>query len=122
MLQAVAAPDAKKAAPAIPDAKKTAPDVPDAKKESPKPARLVNGQPYHLSVNLQGVRSSLDLQMVFVSEDDPESLSPVFDLKDCKHTAFRRDDPTAAGTQFQRMIELSEGFKPGNLSNYCTSL
>ena len=84
----------------------------DTKKEQPKQP-LVNGQPYHLSVNLQGVRDTLRMRLVFVSEDDPEVTSPVFDLKDSKCTAFRRDDPTAAGTQFQRMIELPEGFKPG---------
>ena len=86
--------------------------VNDAKKDPP---RSVNGQPYNLSVNLQGVRDTLCLRLIFVSEDDPEKFSPAFDLNKSKRTAFRRDDPTAAGTQFQRMIELPEGFKPGAL-------
>ena len=86
--------------------------VPDAKKDQ---GPVVNGQPYNLSVNLQGVRKTLCLEMYFVSEDDPTFTSQVFDLNKSKCTAFRRDDPTAAGTQFQRMIELPEGFKPGEL-------
>ena len=86
----------------------------DAKKDQP----VVNGQPYNLSINLQGVRDTLCLRMMFVSEDDPEVTSPVFDLNKSKRTAFRRDDPTAAGTQFQRMIELPQGFKPGQSPMY----
>ena len=74
----------------------------------------VFGQPYELSVNLQGIRDTLRVKLLIVSEDNPDLRSKVFDLnKNSRRSPVRRDDPTAAGTQFQVEIDLPKGFKPG---------
>lgn len=103
--------------PAAPAASANKDSVKPSDKEN-KSSDQANGQPYHLSVNLQGVRDTLCLKLIVVSADDPTQKSELFDLnKDSTRSAFRRDDPTAAGTQFQTMIELPEGFKPGILKS-----
>ena len=76
----------------------------------------INGKPYDISVNLQGVRDTLCLHLTVVSEDDPNVQSQKFDLKDSKRSDHRRDDPTSAGIQFQKSIKLPDGFHPGILT------
>lgn len=79
-------------------------------------ASVVQGDeiPWNVSINLQGLRDSLELEMTLVSKDDPTIVTKKFQLDEhSKHDIFRTDDPTAAGTEFRRMVKLPEGFTPG---------
>ena len=73
---------------------------------------------FTLVVLLQGVPppphyNLVCLSMVIVSEDDHDTTRGPFDLSKATTTPYKRDDPTAAGTQLWTKITLPATFKPG---------